>query len=225
MSIVLSEDMLIDLSSLRLIGIHGLAGVGKDTAAEYLNEKYDRVYADSFADPLKRACSEAFGVDLEDFRKREKKEAVHPYWGVSPRKMAQFVGTELFRHHAHTLLASGYDSFWIARLEGRLTNALPPPEGCGIYEAGDTVCVTDVRFQNEYDWIIRNGGRVLHITRDQRLGQVGILGHASEAGVQFTAPERTWLINNSHSMEAFHAQLDRFAEHIGLDKKYDPFPL
>jgi len=235
MSITLAEDdQFIDIRSLRLIGVHSHAGVGKDTAVDYLNEKYVAVYGESFAAPLKRCAAEAFGIPLEHFNDRELKEAPNGYWGVSPRKIAQFVGTELFRDRAHALLGAYFDTFWITRLVGRLIGELPPPEGEGYYEAGDTICVSDVRFQNEADWIYSNGGWILHIIRPTFEGAVGIPGHSSEAGLTLPDNENTWLIHNDSTLEVFHQALDSFAQHIGLVPKAavaevqetnDPFPL
>lgn len=234
MSIELAEPTpIIDISSLQLIGVHGHAGVGKDTAVDYLNEKYEKVYGESFAAPLKRAAAEAFGIPLEHFHIQELKEAPNGYWGVSPRKIAQFVGTELFRDRAHALLGADFDTFWITRLVGRLIGELPPPEGEGYYEIGDTICLSDVRFQNEADWIYSNGGWILHIVRPTFEGAVGIPGHPSEAGIEFSG-FNTWIIHNDSKLEVFHQALDSFAQHIGLVPKAavaevqetnDPFPL
>jgi hypothetical protein len=234
MSITLAEDdPVLSLSSLNLIGVHGHAGVGKDTAVEYLNEKYEAVYGESFAAPLKRCAAEAFGIPLLEFNDRELKESPNEYWGVSPRKIAQFVGTELFRYHVHALLGADFDTFWITRLVGRLIGELPPPEGEGYYEVGDTICISDVRFQNEADWIYSNDGWILHIVRPEFEGAVGISGHASEAGIEFSG-FNTWLIRNNSTLEVFHQELDKFAQHIGLVPKAtvaevqetnDPFPL
>jgi hypothetical protein len=234
MSITLAEPAPnIDISSLNLIGVHGHAGVGKDTAVEYLNEKYVAVYGESFAAPLKRAAAEAFGIPLSHFNDRELKEEPNEYWGVSPRKIAQFVGTELFRHHAGKLTGDDETAFWISRLAGRLTGNLPPPEGEGYYEVGDTICISDVRFQNEADWIYSNGGWILHIVRPEFEGAVGIPGHPSEAGITFTG-FNTYQILNDSTLEVFHQALDSFAQHIGLVPKAavaevqetnDPFPL
>lgn len=226
MTIELASDSIISISSLNLIGITGHAGVGKDTAAIYLCENYDRTYSHAFAQPLKRACAEAFGIPYAEFQDRDQKEIDNPYWGVSPRKIAQFVGTEFFRHHIQELISDGYSAiFWIERLEGRLTGELPCPEDEGAYEKGDTVVITDVRFQNEYDWVTDNSGKVLHLRRSGYEGNIGISGHASEIPVSATSLDVSWFINNDSTLEDLYAQLDKFAEFCGLTKKDDPFPL
>lgn len=231
MSIEVAEDKICDVNQLHLIGVHGHAGAGKDTAVNYLNEKYERVYGESFARPVKEAAAAAFGLPLWYFNDPDFKEEPVPYWDVSPRKMLQFVGTELFRHHAHQLfgLAGGYDNFWIHRLIGRLTGALIPPETEGYYEPGDTIGISDVRFQNEADWILANGGWILYIVRPTFEGAVGIPGHASEAGITLPNGSNAWIIHNDSTLEVFYSQLDKFAHHIGLTPKAvesnDPFPL
>jgi hypothetical protein len=165
---------------INLIGIYGRAGSGKDTIAEYLHAHFKNVYIKAFAEALKDAAAVAFGIDPETFYHRTKKEETNPFWGVSPRQIAQFFGTEMFRDTAPKLI--GVDmgtNFWIHRLEGQLNGDLYT-EGEGEYEDGDTVVIPDVRFQNEYDWVIENGGIVIHVVRED-VKEVGIPGHSSEA--------------------------------------------
>jgi len=176
------DDGIISLRDLQLIGIAGHAGVGKDTVAQYLHNKYQNTYVEHFADPLKRACAAAFGVPLEDFSNPHTKNE-ETFWGVSPRQIAQFVGTEMFRNGPAMLYPDRGPTHWVNLLEARLTgiSALPPDEG--LYTAGDTVIIADVRFQDEYDWIQNNGGVIIHIKRPGFNGAVGIPGHASENGI------------------------------------------
>jgi len=225
----------IPINSLRLIGIHGHAGVGKDTISAYLHSNYQKVYGESFADPLKDACAEAFGIDREYFEDPDLKSVVHEYWGVTPRMMAQFVGTELFRNHIGLLLASGNNikvwelesggkNFWITRLAARLSGALNEYK-TSPYTPGDCVVIADVRFQNEYDFIIANDGIVIHLTRPGFSGNVGISGHSSEAGIaNFHTPEATFHVTNSGTLNQLYEQVDAI---IGdrLMRKSDGFPL
>lgn len=199
----------IPLSSLQLIGISGHAGVGKDTVAQYLAEKYENVYGEAFANPLKRACAAAFGLPLEHFHDREMKEQ-ESIWGPSPRKIAQFVGTEMFRQKINDLYGeSRVWKHWIELMEMRLTGQSIPPEGEGFYSPGDTVIITDVRFQDEADWIQRNGGILLTIQRDGYEGKVGFQGHASEAGFNSYNPWTHWTVYNNSTLESLYEAVDR----------------
>ena len=186
-------------NGVNLIGISGHAGSGKDSLATYLHTFYQNVYIESFAGPLKAACSQAFGIPIEQFSDRDLKEERNEYWNVSPREIAQYIGTEFFRERINELTRDD-PSFWIRRLEGKLLGQLLL-EGDGEYAEGDTVIIQDVRFQDEYDWIVGTGGIILHITRPGHIGNVGISGHASEAGFEFTNPEVTHVIENNGTLE------------------------
>jgi hypothetical protein len=220
---------IIPLNSLKLIGIVGRAGAGKDTIADYLAEQFKNVYAEPFAGPLKAACAEAFGIDVEEFTDPDFKNEVSEYWGVTPRQIAQFVGTELFRDNVGRLLQqyswiSSPGSFWVTRLAGRLTGALNEYKN-HPYTPGDVVIIPDTRFQNEYDWILRNGGTIIHVTRKGADGNVGIPNHASEAGISFIhTPEANFYVTNDGTFEDLYQQVEAiFATR--LERKDDNFPL
>lgn len=186
-----------------LIGICGYAGVGKTTAAEYLSENYDYMPL-AFADPLKEACAAAFGIPLNNFHSSELKEQIDTFWGVSPRKIAQFVGTEMFRNLSNELLSGIDTNFWIARLQKEIaTNSY------------SKVVVSDVRFQNEVDWVVKSGGWILHIIRPGKHGNVGISKdgkvHASEQINSLALNlAKTYTVYNIHDLTVFYSTLDNF---------------
>jgi hypothetical protein len=199
------DNDIIDIRSLKLIGIHGHAGVGKDTAATWINQNYEDCYIEHFADPLKAACAAAFGLPLKWFNDPELKEQ-ETFWGVTPRKIAQFVGTEMFRERIDELYEGQLASHWIQLLESRLTGVSAPPEGEGFYKPGHCVIIADTRFQDEAEWIWNNGGVILNITRPEYKGNVGIAGHASESGIDLSKG-KTFFIYNDSSLEVLYAQL------------------
>ncbi len=219
---ITTEYPIISLRELNLIGISGNAGVGKDTVTNYIANKYIEVYREAFADPLKQICAHAFGMDLEDFYEPSIKETQHPFWRVSPRQIAQFVGTELFRHHLTALVDIGYGNFWIKRLEGKLTGASRYKGTDGLYTPGDTIIIPDVRFQNEYDWIVDNGGYVFSIQRDGYDGTVGLKNHASEAGFESWNSPKTYRIFNNSTLEDLYNEVDKAITYFGLQNKLVP---
>lgn len=154
-----------------LIGLCGNAGVGKDTFAEQL--AFYRLDLHSFAYALKDACEALFGIPLGDFTDQDWKNRTVPYWDKSPRELAQYFGTEICREHF------GVD-FWIKRLEYTFINCYPAPEEV-------KAVITDVRFNNEAQWILNRGGILVHLTRPGCNGNVGIPNHASEAGIDFNS--------------------------------------
>lgn len=209
-------------SGVRLIGIHGRAGSGKDTIAAHLHSNYQSVWTQHFASPLKVAVAAAFGLPLSDFQDRDLKEKTNEFWNISPRKMAQYFGTEMFRDHIVGLLPDCRSDFWIRHLTGVLNGDLvnDPEDGYSEYDSSDTVVVPDVRFSNEADWILENGGTLIHVYRLGSGGQVGISGHSSEADIDRTS--MTDMSNNS-TKESLYETVDIYARYIGLERKpHDP---
>jgi hypothetical protein len=119
-----------------IIGINGIAGAGKDTIANMVALSLDRdngfkVKTFAFADRLKKASAVVFGVPLEHFYDRIKKEEIISFWNMSPRQMAQKMGTEACRVGIR-------DDIWFKALHQE------------IMESGvDVAFITDVRFDNE----------------------------------------------------------------------------
>lgn len=140
-----------------IIGICGLIGAGKDTAADYL-VNWHEFKRDSFAATLKDAVSAVFGWDRELLEGRTKtarewREQLDYWWAdrldmpeLTPRWVLQYWGTDVFRNHFHR-------DIWIASLENKLR------------QTKDNVVISDCRFLNEVDAIRRAGGRVIRIVR------------------------------------------------------------
>ena len=202
-------------SGVKLIGLYGKARSGKDTVASFLTDTYKNHYQIAFADPLKVAASEAFGIPLDHFHQGEIKELTNPLWEVSPRQIAQFFGTEMFRETISKLIPNIGSDFWIKRLAIRLNNEYVP-EDQGEYDSNDTMVISDVRFQNEYDWIIENGGSIIHLTRDGADGNIGIPNHASEQTINLHNKERTYVCDNNGTI----ADLHRNVANILIATKY-----
>ena len=139
-----------------IVGLVGLIGSGKDTAADYLVNSHGW-RRDSFAAPLKDAVATIFGWDRELLEGRTKesrawRECADTWWSdrlgfdVTPRHTLQLWGTEVGRNAYH-------NDIWVASLENR------------IRQTQDNVIITDCRFPNEIEVIQRSGGRVFRIQR------------------------------------------------------------
>lgn len=191
---------------MNIIAITGKAGSGKDTIASYLHERYYKCWIESFAKPLKEACAAAFGIPIENFQDTELKEQTDEFWKVSPRKIAQFVGTEMFRDQMKWLVPGMTDGeFWITRMHALLTGQIDTTDGA-TYDQEDTIIIPDMRFQNEYRYVSDNGGLIIHLTREGADGTVGIPGHSSESGIIFD--DTVYHITNNGSKEDLYAQVE-----------------
>lgn len=143
----------------KIIGFSGLAGSGKDTAADILcanNKKYKKI---SFGDAVKDVATAAFGWNREllqgdTVESRQFRETRDEFWSealgkdFTPRLALQLIGTECFRNTID-------NAFWVFALKHRLQHS--------SFEG--TYLITDVRFPNEIKMIHDLGGEVYRIKR------------------------------------------------------------
>ncbi|WP_010323011.1 hypothetical protein [Marinobacterium stanieri] len=155
---------------MKLIGLTGKAGAGKDTLASLILE-HTTGTTRAFADPMRRAAKEIFGLTDEQMTDRVLKEQVVPYWGMSPRRILQLLGTESVRG------VFGGDT-WVKNADLRL-EALMRSES--HEELPVEVCIwTDCRVEEEAEWIRANGGIVVEVRRP---GIDAVEAHSTEQGL------------------------------------------
>lgn len=148
-----------------LIGLAGPARSGKSTAADHLVRNHLLEHY-AFADPLRSGLMEIFNLDPDDFE-GERKEQTLAWLGRSPRELMQSMGTEWARQMVHP-------DVWVKIAEQNLNylqNSLSSVVG---------FVVSDVRFENEAEFIRQRGGTIIHIERPDA---PAVNPHSSEAGV------------------------------------------
>lgn len=168
---------------MKLIGLIGKARVGKDTVALRLCEKHN-FYQYAFATPMKDMLTVAFGNHFHH-GDREKPLA---WLGKSPRQLMQTLGTEWGRDLVHPDL-------WTLLAEREVKAAQ--------WIDADMV-ISDVRFHNEADMILRHGGELWHILRDD-----------AEPAAPHSSEEYDWsgytqrrIIHNNGAIDELHAVVD-----------------
>lgn len=187
---------------MKVIGITGKAGSGKDTFAGYLKEALDKgsrvkglVYVDQIARPIKDALGAMLNMpvtDLEDRELKEKSLLDDLELDYTPRQLMQTLGTEWGRKLDQDI--------WLKLLEPMLE----------IYsDFGAQFClVTDVRFSNEQDWIENRGGCVIEIYRPLA---TPTSAHSSELGI---SREPDYFITNEGSLKGLRTQAYDLAEEL-----------
>lgn len=169
----------------RIIGITGVAGSGKDTIAAHLRYRYGhRVLR--FADPIKLALEVMFGLSPFVWEDRTAKEREIPWLGVSPRRLAQTLGSEWGRELVHP-------EVWAKVLERKL-----------IANPGVSVVIPDVRFDNEAAMLRNYGGVVLRVLRPDA---PGVAHHSSERGVSESLIDHTFV---NYTVAALLLEVDRW---------------
>jgi hypothetical protein len=213
----------------KVIGITGLAGHGKTTVANMIAESYGyQEYA--LASPIKNTINNMFGWDdrhsngvmkeeeqytrvvhlsslpiflwqcfpeedldvslARDFVAVFSKYQTYDLHGVlqykiSPRKAYQLFGTEFGRNCID-------DEVWLDMI----------PEG--------RVVVSDVRFDNEAEYIVRNGGRIIKVVANRATTKAN--DHVSEKGVDLSYISAT--IENTGTMEQLKEKVETVCQLI-----------
>lgn len=173
-----------------LIGITGKAGSGKDTVAGYLCTVYGFTRY-GFADPIKQMLGK-IGVDCWS---PHLKEVPVPWCGVSPRRMAQTLGTDWGRQLIHPDL-------WLL-IAGQYID----------HHQEHSVVIPDVRFENEVAWIRAQGGQVWHLHRPTA---IPVESHVSEMGVVFRQGDG--VLVNDGTMSLLYQRIDIRMRMIRIEK-------
>jgi hypothetical protein len=138
------------------VGVVGFIGSGKGAVGDILSKlNFEKI---SFASHLKDVTSVMFGWDRkllegDTDESRKFREEIDPFWSeklnreFTPRLALQLMGTEVGRN------VFGAD-LWIHALENKI-------------DKDENYIITDVRFQNEIDWIRKQKGILIEIRRGE----------------------------------------------------------
>tara|TARA_Y100000389_G_scaffold201557_1_gene244530 strand:- start:956 stop:1543 length:588 start_codon:yes stop_codon:yes gene_type:complete len=177
-----------------IIGFLGKKMCGKDTACNYLikNYEYNKI---SFAEPLKKCIKELFGFTNNQLYSHEK-EVTDTYWGIKPREAMQFIGTDIVRDtFPKKLLPKIQNDFWIKRAD--LLYKQNPNN--------NKIVFSDVRFQNEVDYIHSIGGIIVKINRNNIKN---FDAHKSEIEID-SINNYDILIDNNSSLSDLYINLEK----------------
>ena len=136
---------------MKLIGVIGPIGGGKDTIADYLIQRHGYKKL-SFATRVKDVAAVAFGwertlLEGDTLTSRAWREEVDAFWNITPRQALQRIGTEMFRGHIA-------DDFWLRIVEKQISES-----------TAKGIVITDCRFENEIRLIQRLGGTIIQVQR------------------------------------------------------------
>ncbi|MDP2782265.1 hypothetical protein [Devosia sp.] len=172
------------LDEFRYVPHKNLNGDFMRTGEPYLQRGYESILEElspkTINTPPDVACREIF-VNLLSGR------------NYSPIEAAQLIGTEGFRRHVN-------DGVWVDYLMAEASSKL---------DAGKSVVVSDVRFENEFDLIQENGGEMWAIKRSTYRAS----NHESEKHIDRLSARADIAIANNSTMELLHLLIDA---HIGV---------
>jgi hypothetical protein len=146
-----------------LIGLCGRRGAGKDTVAEILTDLIDPPPSVlHHADTLKDAANLIYGLTWSEMNDPVLKEQRLPWCGLTPRFILQRLGAEVCRSISKTT--------WIDALNRQIDSS----------QDETAIVIPDVRFQNEVNNILAQGGEVWWIDRDGPGYTPNLGDHSSE---------------------------------------------
>lgn len=174
-----------------IVGLSGKAGAGKDTVADLLVARHGfRKFA--FGRSVKDACAAVFSFSHEQlYGSQQAKNSVDPAWGYSPRQAMQALGDAL---------RGALDSdVWVKSLARQIELS-----GC------DRVVICDVRYRNEIDWLVQQGGVAIRIERPSSLSG-NEAAHQSEIALDsFSGWD--YIIRNESSIDRLTADVDNITK-------------
>jgi len=185
---------------MHLIGLVGQAGAGKDTVAGIIGRRL-RAPTFAFADLLRAEVSSAYSVDVRLFLDRDLKERPLPELAIGRCGEAEFRW-----RHPQLSYTEPLSPRWVMQHWGDMMRERDPERylwpaviarAAASTSLADALIVTDVRFQNEADWVDRNGGLLWRIVR--QLPANANSGHASETGAASLAVDQ--VIRNDGTLE------------------------
>lgn len=134
----------------KIIAISGKKRTGKNTVANLFKKYLPNSVCVGFGDAVKYACAEIMGLDREEFFNDENKDKIYQFYDgvyMSGRDILQKMATEALRDNFNK-------SVWITNMNNRIS----------ISDA-DYIIIYDLRFENEYDFLDKQGSLLLRVER------------------------------------------------------------
>jgi hypothetical protein len=203
----------------RLIGISGKIASGKDTFAELLAEQlHGKVERHALADKLRLITEIISGIRMTTTHEANKpfcneirnytqdqKNIVIKQFDKTIGETLQLVGTDLFRDNYDTDI--WVKSFFNEELDTKLNN-------------GKIIVIPDVRFVNEADYILKEGGYLIRLEGDPmgvRENSLRDLNHISETNLDDYTNFSKVIYNDKKDIKALKKVVNDLIIELSLD--------
>jgi len=173
----------------QLIAFTGKARSGKDASADVLCENY-RFDRASFARAMKDGIKVMIGLDEEQVNGDLKEEPVG-FGNLTPRDILQTLGTEWGREMIHP-------DIWIVKVAQQWEK---------FKLQGRDMVITDLRFENEAEWVRSIGGTVVHIKASNST-EIKNNDHISESGIVVHSRDKIIVNDKSAGIKSLIGKID-----------------
>jgi hypothetical protein len=180
----------------KIIGLTGKKRSGKDTSATMLidivNDHYYDVIVLSFAEPLKKAVSILFNLEITESNKEIKNEN----WNASPRQLLQLTGDKM---------RELYPDIFIKNVHIQIEKYLNDKNYC--------IIVTDIRYNQEAELIKSLGGKIIKLERTINNNNNNDT-HSSEQDIKDEYLD--YVIYNDYGLRELEIELERIMEELNF---------
>lgn len=210
-----------------IIGVSGAIGVGKNTfCEEFAKLSKLPVQQHAFADKLKETVQLITGYKMKKTHEsgkpfynsiynytQEDKNVYIDTWGKTIGEILQIFGTEALRNNFDT-------DVWV--------KALFESSAKDAFEHGHILIISDVRFVNEADYIVNNGGILIKLEGDPmkiRLNSTRDVNHSSETALNNYTKFNEHILNDVPNINILREKITSFMEKYGIEKKNSHKPI
>lgn len=183
----------------KIVLLSGAKRCGKDTFANHLYNHYNYQHI-KITTRLKDCLKLLFNLNDNDLE--EKKEELNPNWNTTPRRLMQFMGTDIFQYKIQELIPHIGRNFWMKTL---LNDEL-------IYNLCNNenyrIVISDLRFLHEYNEIEKLNIPFVHIRINNCNLDYKVDTHISETEL-YNIPYN-YEIKNDSSLDIFHSTISNF---------------
>ena len=207
------------MGNIKIVGVSGKMGSGKNFFSEIFAQNSSvPVEMHAFADKVRDVTELVVGYKMKLTNEagspfynaiynytQDDKNYVLPMWGKTIGECLQLVGTDLFRNNFDK-------NTWV--------KALLSTTGKECIENGHILVISDVRFPNEADAIIKEGGVVIRLEGDPlkaRANSKRDLNHASETSLDDYKGFSKLIHNDVADLDLFKSKVKEFMIEFGFD--------